>query len=391
MKKVLIVATIPETFVAFLLPFAQHFRSKGWQVDGMALNTSELPECLESFDKVWDVNFSRNPLERGNLFISPKQIQKVLEQQDYDIVHVHTAVAAFVTRYAISRLKKPIKPKVVYTVHGFHFFRGNKFTRNAVYLTLEKIAAPWTDYMIVINGEDEEAAKRHRLISPECLYYMPGIGMDLSYYNPDKISDDDIQKVRQEIGINKDDALILASAEFNPGKRHRDMLRALSRLGRPNVHLAFAGTGPLMEEMQRLAVNLGIQKQVHFLGYRQDMPALIKASNATMMASEREGLPRSVMESLSLETPVIGADTRGIRDLLRDGCGRIVKVGDIEGLANAMSWVLDNPEAARMMALRGKKHVHNYDIHNIIELHDQLYTKIVGKEFVFPNAAAISN
>ncbi|MBW4512547.1 MAG: glycosyltransferase [Scytonematopsis contorta HA4267-MV1] len=383
MSKVLMVATVPITLTGFLLPFAQHFRKLGWQVDGMALETSSMTECLETFDRVWDVDFSRNPLARENLSVAPQQIQKILEKNEYDIVHVHTAVAAFVTRYAISRLKKQSKPKLIYTVHGFHFFRGNKFRRNAVYLTLEKIAASWTDYMIVINGEDLEAAKRHRLISPERLYYMPGIGVDLSYYNPDNISDTDIQLVRQSIGLTPNDALILASAEFNPGKRHRDMLRALSRLARPDVHLAFAGTGPLMEEMQRLASELDVQKQVHFLGYRQDMPLLMRASTATMMASEREGLPRSVMESLCLETPVIGADTRGIRDLLADGCGRIAKVGDIEGFANAMAWVLDNPEAARMMAKRGKERMAKYDVRHVIQLHEELYAEVLNKKLAY--------
>jgi glycosyltransferase involved in cell wall biosynthesis len=377
------VATVPITLTGFLLPFAQHFRKLGWQVDGMALETSSMPECLESFDRVWDVDFSRNPLARENLSVAPQQIQQILEKNDYDIVHVHTAVAAFVTRYAISRLKKQPKPKLIYTVHGFHFFHGNKFRRNAVYLTLEKIAASWTDYMIVINGEDKEAAKRHRLISPERLYYMPGIGVDLSYYDPDKISETDIQQVRQSMGLAPNDALILASAEFNPGKRHRDMLRALSQLARPNVHLAFAGTGPLMQEMQSLASELGLQKQVHFLGYRRDMPLLMRASTATMMASEREGLPRSVMESLCLETPVIGADTRGIRDLLADGCGRIIKVGDVEGFANAMAWVLDNPEAAHKMAKRGKERMANYDVRHIIQLHEKLYAEVVNKKLAY--------
>ncbi|RUT03103.1 glycosyl transferase family 1 [Dulcicalothrix desertica PCC 7102] len=380
MTKLLMVTTVPITLNGFLLPFARYFRNQGWQVDAMSLQTSAMSECVENFDNVWDVDFSRNPLDPQNLIVAPRQIQQVLEKQEYDIVHVHTAVAAFVTRLAFSRLKKQPKPKLIYTVHGFHFFRGNKFTKNAIFLTFEKIAAPWTDYMVVINGEDEEAAKRHRLISPERLYYMPGIGVDLNYYNPDQVSQADIQAVRKEIGLESEDVMILASAEFNPGKRHRDMLRAFAKLGRPNVHLAFAGTGPLFEEMQGLAADLGIKKQVHFLGHRRDMPTLMRASIATLMASEREGLPRSVMESLCLETPVIGADTRGIRDLLADGCGLIVPVGDIEGFAAAMTWVVNNPEAARQTAKRGKERMNNYDVRHIIKLHENLYADVMEKQ-----------
>lgn len=383
MKKLLTVATVPITITGFLLPFAQHFRKKGWQMDAMSLDTSAMPECLENFDKVWDVEFSRNPLDLQNLLVAPRQIQQALEMQEYDIVHVHTAIAAFVTRLALSRLKNKNKPKLIYTVHGFNFYRGNKSLKNAIFLALEKIAAPWTDYMIVINREDEEAAKRYRLISPERLFYMPGIGVDLNYYNSNQIFTADIQQVRQEIGLAPDDAMILASAEFNPRKRHRDMLRALAVLARPNVHLAFAGTGPLMEEMKVLAANLGIEKQVHFLGYRRDMPTLMRASTATMMASDREGLARSVMESLSLEVPVIGADTRGIKDLLVDDCGLIVPVGDIKGFAEAIAWVVDNPEAARAMAKRGKERMVDYDVRHIIKLHDDLYADVMQQQLVY--------
>ncbi|MBF2064062.1 MAG: glycosyltransferase [Calothrix sp. C42_A2020_038] len=382
MKKLLTVATVPITITGFLLPFAQHFRKRGWQMDAMSLETSAMPECVENFDNIWDVEFSRSPLDLQNLIVAPRQILQVLEKQEYDIVHVHTAIAAFVTRLALSRLKHKPKPKLVYTVHGFNFYRGNKFIKNLIFLALEKIAAPWTDYMVVINREDEEAAKHHRLISPERLYYMPGIGVDLNYYNSNQISTADIQQVRQELGLEPEDAMILASAEFNPRKRHQDMLRALAELGRSNVHLAFAGTGPLMEDMKTLAANLGIQKQVHFLGFRSDMPILMGASVATIMASEREGLARSVMESLCLEIPVIGADSRGIRDLLADGCGLIVPVGDIKGFAAAMAWVVDNPEAARETAKRGKERMVNYGVRHIIKLHESLYADVMQTPLV---------
>jgi glycosyltransferase involved in cell wall biosynthesis len=379
------VTTVPLTLRGFLLPFANHFRAKGWQVDAMALDASAMPECFPSYDNIFDVSFSRNPLARENLKVAPQQIQEALEREDYDIVHVHTAVAAFVTRYALRNLKKARKPKLLYTVHGFHFFKGNKFHRNVIYLILEKIAAPWTDYMVVINKEDEEAALRHRLIPKERLYYMPGIGVDLKYYNPENVSDEEIKSVRDEMGLTPNDALFLASAEFNPGKRHRDMLNAFARLARPNVHLAFAGAGPLFDEMKQLAVKLGIHKQVHFLGYRKDMTVLMRASLATIMASEREGLPRSIMESLCLEVPVIGTKIRGIRDLLTGdsltgGYGVLVNLGDTKSIADGMAWILDNPSEARLMGKRGREYMRFYDVQNVIKLHEELYAEITNKK-----------
>ena len=380
MNRILFVTTIPGTLRAFLLPFAQHFRAKGWQVDAMAQGISNCAKCLHSFDRVWEVEWSRNPLDPQNLIIAPPQIRLAIAQQDYDIVHVHTPVAAFVTRYALNNLRQQGRPKVIYTAHGFHFYRGGKPLKNLSFLALEKLAGRWTDYLVVINREDEEAAKHYGIVPTERVCYTPGIGVDTDYYSPGNVPEAEVVRVRQELGLSTETPLFLSIAEFNPGKRHQDILKALARLGRSEVHLAFAGTGPLMEQMQLLASDLGIQNQVHFLGYRQDIPALIRASTATLLASEREGLPRSVMESLCLEIPVIGTQTRGIRDLLEGDCGLIVKLGDVEELAEAMARILNRPEEAKMMGKRGRERMKGYEVRQIIKLYDRLYNRALEEK-----------
>ena len=373
------VTTIPITLRAFLLPFAYHFRAKNWQVDAMACGVSACTECLEAFNRVWDVEWSRNPLEPRNLMVAPRKIQEVIAQEKYDIVHVHTPVAAFVTRYAFKRMRKQIKPKTIYTAHGFHFHSGGTPFKNAIFLILEKLAGRWTDYLVVINREDEKAAKHYQIVPPERVRYIPGIGVDLEYYNPNAVSEAEVMKVRQELGLGPETPLFLRIAEFIARKRHQDILRALARLGRSEVHLAFAGDGLLKDKMQRLATQLGVQNQVHFLGVRRDIPTLIRASVATVLASEQEGLPRSVMESLCLETPVIGTEIRGTRDLLAEDCGLLVKVEDIEKLARAMAWILDHPEEARLMGKRGRKGMVIYDIKHVLTLHETLYAEAFKK------------
>jgi glycosyltransferase involved in cell wall biosynthesis len=131
--------------------------------------------------------------------------------------------------------------------------------------------------------------------------------------------------------------------------------------------------------MQELAAKLGIQNQVHFLGRRRDIPVLMRASVATLIASAHEGLPNCVMESLCMETPVIGTEIRGTRDLLVDGNGRLVKVGDINGMAEAMAWVLDRPDEAQKMGKRGRKDMVNYDAPQIIKLYESLYSEALSE------------
>lgn len=169
-------------------------------------------------------------------------------------------------------------------------------------------------------------------------------------------------------------------AEFIPRKRPGDILKAFAQLARPQVHLALAGDGIILEEMRELASELGIQKQVHFLGLRRDIPILIRASVATLIASSQEGLPNCVMESLCMEVPVIGTEIRGTRDLLENGNGLLVKLGHINGIASAMAWILDHPEEAQHMGKRGRENMVNYDLPHILKQYEALYAEVNNQQ-----------
>lgn len=392
MIKLLIVSSVPSTLTAFLLPYAEHFRGLGWQVDALTREGSSCARCRGAFDNVWDVAWSRHPLEPKNLLSAPATIRELVARQGYDIVHVHDPVAAFVTRFALRRHGSPhallgagphallrAGPKVFYTAHGFHFFKGNHPLKNAIFLTLEKLAGRWTDQLIVINHQDEAAARRYRLVPEGRLHYLPGIGVDLAAYSAAQVTAEQVSAVRATLGLAAEAPLFLLVAEFNPGKRHRDALQALARLKHPKAALAFAGIGPLMDEMKRLAAELGVAQRVHFLGYRHDIPALLKAASATLLPSEREGLPRSIMEAMAMGAPVIATPIRGVSELLAEGCGLLHAVGDVEGLAQAMAWVIAKPPEAAALAERARARVARYDIKPLLAAHEALYQRALTR------------
>ena len=378
MNKLLMVTTVPSTLRSFLLPFAAHFRAQGWQVDAMACGISTNPECLQGFDRVWEVKWSRNPLDPRNLVSAPPVIRQIVAREKYDLVHVHTPVAAFVTRYALKDLRKQLRLKVIYTAHGFHFFAGGNPLRNFVFINLEKFAGRWTDYLVTINHEDKKAALKYRLLAADRCRYMPGIGVDLAYYNRQAVSDAAIAQVRQELGLGSRDRLLLSVAEFTARKHHVDAVAAFAKLARTDVHLAFAGTGPLMGRIRQLAVKLGVADRLHFLGIRKDIPLLMSAASANILVSAQEGLPRCVLESLALATPTIGTKIRGTQDLLAGGCGQLVDVGDINGLVAAMEWVLDRPQDAAKMSKLGSERICLYNLDSIVQLHEQLYAEALN-------------
>jgi glycosyltransferase involved in cell wall biosynthesis len=374
--RLLIVANVAEMFRDFLLPFARHFRQKGWQVDGMANGISRSSLCAGAFDRVVDVEWSRSPLHPSNFVHAPRTICREVAFAQYDLVHAHTPTAGFVARMALrfnERNDTPKRPKIIYTAHGFHFHPGGTAVKNRIYRSLEKLAGRWTDYLVVINRTDEAAARQYGLVPDDKLVYMPGIGIDLSHYDSGAVQDGDIAAIRRELGVLGDEPLLLMVAEFIPRKRHCDAVRAFASLRDTTAHLVFAGEGPLLTEIRRLTEELGIANRVHFLGYRADIPALIRASAATVLPSEQEGLPRCIMESLSMNTLVISTDIRGCRDLLEDDCGLLVPSGDWRRLAEAMRWVLSNPNEATAMAQRGRNKVASLDINNILCRHEALY------------------
>lgn len=376
----LIVATVDNFLRDFLLPFALHYRSRGWRVDALAARDETYGDCAAAFDRVWDIDWTRDPRGLTGLPRQLRRVREIVAHGRYGIVHVHTPIAALVTRLALRSRDHLRGPKLIYTAHGFHFSAERMTPGSAAFLAAEKLAGCWTDELVVINGADRRAAERWRLVPREHLHLIPGIGIEIGRYGADQVTSADVDRTRRELGLATSDALLLMIAEFTANKRHADAILALDRLGRPDVHLAIAGReGPALPAARQLIAERGLDKQVHILGFRDDIPALVCASVATVLVSAREGLPRSVMESLSLGTPVIGTEIRGVADLLSDGGGLLVQVGDVEGISRAMAWMLAHPDQARAFGERGSASVTQYDLRHVITLHDALYANTLGR------------
>jgi glycosyltransferase involved in cell wall biosynthesis len=372
-KRLLIATTIPQT-LTFFLPIVYYYRSQGWQVHAMAASLSCRSEWIDKFDKLWDVQWTRNPLDPRNLFCASRRVQQVISRECYDLVLVSTPVAAFVTRFAQNLLKPREKPRIIYVAQGFHFYEGGSAILNTIFLCLEKIASQWTDVLIVVNREDEAAARKYNLLPVNRIFYVPGTGIDLQKFNRQVISDEDISTVYQSLGLDPKTPLFLSVAEFIPRKRHTDLLKAFAQLNRPDVHLALAGNGRSLKQMKQLAFDLRVADRVHFLGFRRDIPALMCASIANILVSQQEGLPNAVMEAMCLGVPVIGTKIRGTQDLLSDGCGLLVSLGDVSELADTMRWVLDNPKNAQEIGLRGMTQMTHYAVNPIIKRYDSIFS-----------------
>lgn len=177
MKKVLFVATVVKTHIMeFHIPYLKMFKEMGWETAVAAKNDYEVPEdCVIPYcDTYYNIQFERNPMALGNIK-AYKCLKKVIDEGEYDIIHCHTPVGAMMTRLAAKQARKK-GTKVLYTAHGFHFFKGASAVNWLVYYPVEKWLSRYTDVLITINKEDYARAQTFKA-GKVC--YVPGVGIIL--------------------------------------------------------------------------------------------------------------------------------------------------------------------------------------------------------------------
>jgi glycosyltransferase involved in cell wall biosynthesis len=376
--RLLVVTTVPST-LAFLTPYADHFRAAGWHVDA-ATGAGEASRWAPHYDRMLRVSWSRRAADPSNALYAGAQLRRLVAGGGYDIVHTHTPIASFVARAALSTL--PRRPAVVYTAHGFHFHERGRPLANAVFGLAEAAAGLVTDRLVVINEEDRRAATRLRTVPEARIRLFPGIGVDLEHYRATADLAGAAREMRRQLGLRDDARLLSMVAEFIPRKDHLTAVRALAANPDRSLHLCLAGEGPLRGSVEAEARRLGVQDRVHFPGGLLDVRPLMSASLATVLTSRREGLSRAVLESLALGVPVIGARSRGIADLLADGAGIVVEPGDVLGFARAYDAVRSHPRGQALLGRIAPQLV-TYSMDRLISLHEQLY-----KELLLPGRAA---
>jgi len=318
-----------------MAPTARQLQDEGWRVECAVSSADAVVD--DSYDYIENISWSRSPADIAGNSRAFTELRRLLIDRTYDVVHVMTPIASFIVRAAIATLPREKRPAVVYAAHGFHFYEGAPIVNNVVYKGLEKLASRWTDVLCVVNEEDMAAAKSLRLASEDRIIRLNGVGIDLRMFSPEAVGDEAVRRVRRDLGLREDDVLFTVVAELSERKRPEDVIQALASV--PDAHLALAGNGPLRSMLERLVTALNLEDRVHFLGFRDDIPSLVRASDALVLVSSQEGLPTCVIEALALRVPVIGTDVRGTRDLIAKGGGWLVPLGDIEALSSAMKEV----------------------------------------------------
>ena len=321
---------------------------------------------------VHDIPFARSPFSFQNLY-NYKQLKKIIEENRFDLIHVHTPTVSILTRLAARKARKE-GTIVMYTCHGFHFHNSSPKKNWLMYYPMEKIMSRFCDYIVTINNEDYKRASNFH--APN-VRYIPGVGVDLK-----RISDCTIDRelYKQKLGIPCNSILILSVGEMIVRKNHEVIIKAMSLLKNPSIYYAICGRGPLKDHLENIAKDGGVKDKVLFLGYRHDIPELYKTADIGALPSLIEGLGLAGIESLAAGTPLISSNVHGILDYVFDGKnGYACPPHDVNAFANAIKKLASSPDLRASMRQACIEAVKPFEKQHALEVMWSIYDEALAK------------
>ena len=364
-KKVLFTATVVKTHInVFHLPYLKWFKEQGYEVHVAAKNDFVNELCIiPNCDKFYDINFARFPFSKANIE-AYKQLKNIIKENNYDVIHCHTPVAGVLTRLAARNCKNTT---VIYTAHGFHFFKDAPLLNWLIYYPIERFCARFTDKLITINNEDYERAKQFKLRNNGKVYYVPGVGINIEKIRNTKV---DVQQKKKELGIPENIPVLLSVGELIKRKNHETVLKVLSRLKKHDFVYLICGRGILADYLQELTKKLGLKDKVKFLGFRKDITKICKTADLFIFPSYQEGLPVALMESMAAGLPAIASNVRGNRDLLSKE--NLFEPDNVEVLVELIEKQLDNLENNKCSKVE-YENLEQYSLQNVLKQMAEIY------------------
>ena len=344
-KSFLIVVSVASMVDQFLMPSVRLLLDMGYKVDvatnfvnGSTCSDEQIWRLLNVLDALfvdcYHIDFSRNVSDFSSHIKAVRQLNSVVKgiskplnqtkhhkidrYHPYDLIHSHSPVGGVIGRY----VARKHRIRSFYTAHGFHFYKGAPVKNWLLYYTIESVFSNITDVLITINTEDYLMA-RTRLHAGK-VAYVPGVGVNIEKYRDVKI---DRRAKRAELGIKPTDIMLFSTGELNRNKNHRIVIEAMSMIDKKeHVHYFIAGKGDMYGELISLAEKKRVN--LHLMGFRDDVPELLKASDIFLLPSIREGLNVGLMEAMASGLPCLVSDIRGSRDLIDSRGGWLATSGN---------------------------------------------------------------
>lgn len=371
MKKALMLASVASMIDQFNMPNISLLQELGYEVhvacNFLSGNTCSeekitfLKEKLESMGVTYhQIDFARNVFDIKPNICAYRKVKGLISTYQYNLIHCHSPIGGVVGRLA-ARSSRKAGTRVIYTAHGFHFYKGAPLKNWLLYYPVEKFCAHFTDVLITINQEDYTLAQKK--LKAKKVVYVPGVGIDLDKFGTSTI---DKAKKRRELGIPEDACWLLNIGELIVRKNQETLIRAIANI--PDAYLTIAGKGTLEKYLNDLICELGLSDRVKLLGFRTDINDLCHACDVFVFPSFHEGLPVAVMEAMATGLPVVCSNVRGNTDLVRDGKnGFLCQVTDADEFAKRIENLLSNEALRSEMGLKSKDIIQDFGLKKVME------------------------
>ncbi len=358
MKKVLFTATVDSHILQFHIPYLKWFKEQGYEVHVVTNGDEKIPYC----DIKHKISFQRSPIKIDNIKAIFK-LKKIIEEEKFDIIHCHTPMGSVVTRLAAKNARKKYKTKVIYTAHGFHFFKGAPLLNWIIFYPIEKYLSKYTDCLITINEEDYNLAKSK--FKAKRIELVNGVGVDKSKFDF-KMSDKEKHELRKNLGLKDDDFVLIQVGELNKNKNQIMTINAMKTIveKKENIKLLIVGKGKLKDYYIQKIKEYHLEDNIYILGFRKDIPQLLKLSDCLISTSKREGLPVNLIEAAMSDLPIIATNCRGNRDIAR----KVVEVDKIKELCDNINI------CTKSKNLYTCKDIDKYKIENIMKKMGVIYS-----------------
>lgn len=306
-----------------------------------------------------------------------RQICRIIHSQDIDAIHCHNPLGGVLARLAALLCGKK-KLYVIYTAHGFHFYKGASLLNWLFFFPVEYLLAKLTDCLVTINREDYLRAKSFSTLKGKELFQIPGVGVDISKYSDVPESK---EAIRTELCIRSDAFYVLSVGELNHNKNHEVIIRAIAEMTDKNVYYGICGSGYHEQYLRDLTRELNIEDRVFFFGFRKDIPKMLKAADVFAFPSLREGLGIAAIEAMAAGLPVIASDCRGTREYMKEkvtGC--ICYSGTVEEYKEIIEWMIKHPDERREMSQASRMNAEKFGIKQTERIMRSVYSKIPADE-----------
>ncbi|MBR5419400.1 glycosyltransferase [Candidatus Saccharibacteria bacterium] len=338
----------------------------GWIVDYASAGEEEIKDA----DHAFKVDFSRNPLRFDKHIKAHRQLRKIIAEGNYEVIHTHSPVGSIITRWAAkSAHKKGLK--IIYTCHGFQFYKGGPKRDWRLFYPVEKRMARVTDLLITINTEDYKLVKKQFGCPVKMI---DGVGVETANFAK-KYSKKEMLEAREKYGLDADDFVIVYLAEFRSVKNHQRLIESLEPIIRADrkVKLLCLGKGKLMDAARKQARRLGIEDNIVMPGYIRDQyAALVAGCDLCVSAAYQEGLGLGVLECIASGLPIIIADTRGHRDIVNNDKKYLFDPLDTGEMTRKIRAAIRNPEKYHL------KFDEKYSLRNSLSEMRKIYEDFLG-------------